>query len=189
MRGHLFSRARRWIGGPSDLWLLGRTMIWAFCLSVLKHLLPLPTLVRLVRSRASGRERQPGRDEQLVTFARWSCRLTTSRGGNCLARGLVLYRYLGAFGAQPELRVGFSRGDAGRVLGHAWVVVDGQPVGEDVTSLAPFDITVAFGPSGYVRGPLDARGYGAEPVQRAPAAERFSRSTVRKSGRALNHPA
>ena len=178
MRGQLLNRARRWIRSPSDLQLLGRMMLWACCLPVLKRLMPLPMLVRLVRSRASGRGRQPGPDEQLVTFARWSCRLTTSSRGNCLARGLVLYRYLGAVGAQPELRVGFRRGDAGRVLGHAWVVVDGQPVGEDVTALAPFEVTVAFGPDGYARRPMDARGYGAEPVARAPAAESFSSSIV-----------
>src|SRR5689334_21871011 len=87
---------------PGDVWLGARMMAWACSLPLLKHALPLPALVRLVRANRRTRtldaghaERQRLRCDQIVDFARWSSRLTRwSRGGNCLERGLVAYRFL-----------------------------------------------------------------------------------------------
>jgi hypothetical protein len=84
--------------------------------------------------------------ERIVELARLTCRprLLSSRD-NCLDRSLLAYRYLLASGARPALAVGVSRADA-TILGHAWILIDGQPLGESHASLEPFTEIVRFGP-------------------------------------------
>jgi hypothetical protein len=146
-------RVRSRIRTPGDLWLGGRMLLWACCLPVLKHLIALPALVRFVgrpSTRSGGSATNASRVEELdriATLARWSCRVTRwSSGGNCLERGLVLYRFLGAADFQPSLFAGFRKGEGGDVHGHAWVVLDGRPVGENSASVEEFEPVIAFGP-------------------------------------------
>jgi hypothetical protein len=65
---------------------------------------------------------------------------------DCLQRSLLLYRLLSRSGAAPKLMIGFRQTE-GKVLGHAWVTVDGQPIMEDVT-LLPFSPAFGFGQRG-----------------------------------------
>lgn len=152
-------RVRQQITTPRDARLLVRMLAWACGLRALKHAMPLPALVRLVRLNARAQTSRYTEDdrrrdrERIVTLAGWSCRLTRwSSGGNCLERGLVQYRFLAAAGFEPSLYVGFGRGGRGELRGHAWVVLDGRPVGESEASLADFELAVAFGPDGTVGG-------------------------------------
>ena len=87
-------------------------------------------------------------------FARWAARVRRwNSGGNCLERGLIAYRYLGAAGASPTLVVGMGHND-GDVIGHAWVLVDGRPAGETETSLANYTPVLTFAADGsLVAGP------------------------------------
>ena len=124
-----------------------RILGWACVMPILKRAIPLQTLVRLVR-RTGGRHRDGVREDQIVTFARWACRITRwSSGGNCLERGLIAYRFLGAINAQPTLVVGIGRGE-GAMRGHAWVVIDGRPVGEHPATLGEYTPVLTFGPDG-----------------------------------------
>ena len=141
--------------------------LWACGLPALKRIVPLPVLVRFVASRRRSdrscsnhaiplthlvhptHQRREDVLAHLATLARWSCRLTRwSTGGNCLERGLVLYRFLSAAGFEPSLVAGFRKTEDGRLRGHAWVVVDGNPVGESAASLEDFERALAFGPDG-----------------------------------------
>lgn len=134
---------------PLDLILAVRIMAWACVLPALKHTLPLQTLVRLVRRAPGTGARDPRHEEQVVTFARWACRLTRwNSGGNCLERGLIAYRYLSAAGAEPTLVVGIARDDRSGVRGHAWVLLDGQPAGESVHAVSDFAVMLTFTPGG-----------------------------------------
>ena len=79
--------------------------------------------------------------------------LDWSSGGNCLERGLVTYRYLSALNAEPVLVVGVSRESDRGVKGHAWVSVDGRPVGETAAEVAEFVRFMEFGTKGEVFQP------------------------------------
>jgi hypothetical protein len=125
---------------------------WAAVLPIVKHAVSIRTLVPLMRRSASGPSgvaRDAAREDQIVTLARWTCRLTRwSSGGNCLERGLITYRFLGAANAQPSLVVGIGRGERGEIRGHAWVLVDGKPAGESLASVSEFETVLTFGPDG-----------------------------------------
>src|SRR5215218_5594748 len=128
--------------------LLVRMGAWSIVLPVLKHLLPLPTLVRLM-SRRGGGVRSRGSEEQIVRYARRVYSLR--RAGTCLERSLVAYRYLSRANAEPWLVVGVRR-DNQVLMGHAWVLVDGSPLYESSASLDPFLPVVEFAPDGHAAG-------------------------------------
>lgn len=65
----------------------------------------------------------------------------------CLPRSLALYRALSRAGASPQLWIGFRK-VAGRVDGHAWITVDGRPVGEAEALMPSLTPTCGFGVKG-----------------------------------------
>ena len=145
LRSRLAARFR----SPSDVLLAARIMAWACVLPLLKQFIPLRTLVRMLRRPSRGVARDAAREDRVVAFARWACRITRwSSGGNCLERGLIAYRYLGAISANPTLVVGMGRGGSGQMRGHAWIVIDGRPVGEMPTLATDYTPVLAFGPDG-----------------------------------------
>ena len=66
---------------------------------------------------------------------------------DCLHRSLLLYRVLSRAGADPRLVIGFQRMN-GRILGHAWVIVDGHAVIEPEVDLLRFSPVLGFGLKG-----------------------------------------
>jgi len=112
-------------------------------LPVLKRTLPLPRLVRLMWLPQRVSERDPEREERTTRVV---ARLARASGGNCLARSLVLYRYLSRMDADPRLVVGMARPDA--FLGHVWVTVDSRPLLETPETLAGYEEVTAFGDQG-----------------------------------------
>ncbi len=135
---------------PSDVLLAARVLGWAMVLPAAKHLVPIRQLARLMRRAPTAPAgRDAALEERIVTFARWGARLMRWKsGGNCLERGLIAYRFLGAAGAGPTLVVGLSRADKGGIIGHAWVIVDGTPVGESVSALSEYTPVFAFAGDG-----------------------------------------
>ena len=113
----------------STLW---RVAIWMAVLRMAKLVVPLPYLVRAVRRRARSGPRDAGREARLIaTIDRVAAHMRLGVEDNCLERSLVAYRFLAGAGASPELVVGVARDERG-VRGHAWVTVDGRPVGESI---------------------------------------------------------
>lgn len=148
-RASRFSRVASRFRSSADIWLAARIAAWACVLPVLKHVVPIQRLVPWLYRPGRGGARNPECEDQVVAFARWACRLMQwSSGGNCLERGLIVYRFLGALDAEPLLVVGIGHGERGDIRGHAWVIVDGQPVGESLDSLSEFSSVVTFGPGG-----------------------------------------
>ena len=151
-RRSLAARVAARIHSPADVALVARMLGWAAVLPIVKHAVSIRTLVPLMRRSARGPgavARDAAREDQIVTLARWTCRLTRwSSGGNCLERGLITYRFLGAANAQPSLVVGIGRGERGEIRGHAWVLVDGKPAGESLASVSEFETVLTFGPDG-----------------------------------------
>ena len=132
--------------------LVIRMGTWSLVLPALKHLVPLPSLVRLMARDPRG-VRSPAR-ERLV--ARVAGRLYRRRQpGTCLERSLLAYRYLSRANADPRLVIGVRRNDRS-VIGHAWVLVDGSPLYESAETLDSFVPVVAFSSDGYATTAVDA---------------------------------
>jgi hypothetical protein len=128
--------------GIADISVVIRAAVWMTALRVAKFLVPLPRLARLMQATPSARVRHPSRERRVTQLVdRVANGLRLADRGNCLERSLVLYRMLGRIGAAPQLIIGVTR-SGGAVAGHAWVAVDGRPVGElvpdDMTPIAVF---------------------------------------------------
>jgi hypothetical protein len=176
LRNHL-DALRGQISKPAEVWLLVRMLGWSLALPMLKVALPLPTLVRLMRSRGRNARRDDKREAQITTLAAWVFRTRPrSSRNNCLERALVTYRYLGRANTRPELVVGMS-GRSGDVRGHVWVTVDGEPVHESSAEVERFVPMLVFASDGTPLNTERARPSGA-PVEerdqtpRLPSAER-----------------
>ena len=128
----------------------GLVMSWlltAFVLlGVLKHLLPIRWLARWAWCPPTG-PRDRAAERRLAASVLRLSQLTGLPDRDCLQRSLLLYRVLSRAGANPSLVVGFRRID-GRILGHAWVIVDGHTVIETEPDLLGFSPAFGFGPRG-----------------------------------------
>lgn len=144
-------RARRVaaeLARPENGWLAARIFGWAAFVRLAKYAMPLTTLVQIVTPASQPGTRDPHREQRIARFADWASRIVrpTTRG-NCLERSLVAYRYLVRAHADPRLVIGFRRGDAG-VLGHAWVLVDGQPLSDSPATVAEYQVAMSFDAAG-----------------------------------------
>lgn len=149
--GSPVSRVMARLTSPADVLLAARIMGWACVLPILKTVLPIRQLVKLMW-RAPRFEPDVDREQRVVTFARWACRLTGWRSeGNCLERALIAYRFLLEGGAAPTLVIGIGRAAPAEIAGHAWVLLNGVPTGESEGSVSGFIPTLVFGPDGLLR--------------------------------------
>lgn len=140
------------IGSAKTAWLMMRMAAWSLALPVLKRLLPLPKLVRLM-SRESSVQRSNENERTIARSARRIYRLR--QHGSCLERSLTAYRYLSGASANPLLVVGVGRDDRD-VIGHAWVLIDGQPLYESSAALESFVPVVAFASDGSATATVDS---------------------------------
>lgn len=147
-RDHMLRRLGEEVRTVSDAVLATRALAWALVLPALKHMVSVKSLAAVMHQPQRRATRDADRERRIMTFAHWSARLTRwNSGGNCLERSLIAYRYLCAAGAHPTLVIGVGRGAIG-VIGHAWVLVDGQLVGEPPSAIASYTRAFAFGPDG-----------------------------------------
>ena len=125
------------LGSPAEMWLVLRMTAWALVLPVLKHVVRLPRLAKLMWRDGKGSPSDAG-VERVVRIASLAARFgSLPRRDNCLEHSLILYRYLSRLDADPHLVAAMQRRE-GDMRGHAWVTVDGVPVGaEDVSTFTP----------------------------------------------------
>lgn len=146
--------------------ILVRLWTWAAALRVLKHVVPLPRLVRLAQTDASREARSGAFERRLEGYLERRQRFPFRAPGNCLERSLGAYRLLCAQGSNPQLRVGIavnsqlpkSQLPKGQLpnaqlpmRGHVWVEVDGRPFGERSGDLDGLTPVVTFGADGRAR--------------------------------------
>jgi hypothetical protein len=124
-------------------WLIARLVPAYLILGLLKHVVPLSWLARWAWCAPDGpRDREAERRLAVRVF-----RLSQLIGlldRDCLHRSLLLYRVLSRAGADPRLVIGFQRMN-GRILGHAWVIVEGHAVIEPEINLLRFSPALGFG--------------------------------------------
>jgi hypothetical protein len=121
----------------ADVVLTLRMLAWSLALPALKHVVALPRLAQLMRTRPR-RGVQRERMAVVVFIAQRIYRLRPFlRRDNCLERSLLTYRYLSLAGLDPRLVIGIDATDARR-RGHAWIVVQGEPLYDSHESLERF---------------------------------------------------
>jgi len=133
-----------------------RLWIWAAALRVLKHVVPLPTLVRMMH--AAPTRVGPRATDALERYLHASGRFPRRPPGNCLERSLGVYRLLGQAGVSPQLLVGMRRLPSQPIEGHVWVRAGGRPIGETAESLNEFQLTAMFDEHGRRSDPASPTG-------------------------------
>jgi Transglutaminase-like superfamily len=117
-------------------------------LGLLKHLVPLRSLAKWTWCETTGPRDRVAERRLTANVLRLS-KLLRIADRDCLQRSLLLYRLLSAVGADPELVVGFREQD-GKIIGHAWVLVDGTSLVEPESDLTRFSPLLRFGAHGAV---------------------------------------
>src|SRR5579884_1156264 len=136
-----------------DLWLLVRIVPWMIAMSILKWIVPLPRLVRLAWSDSRPGRWTPARLQRGCALAdRIYQRMPFLREGRCLERSLVIYHLLSEGGSSPRLTIGMLK-VGGITVGHAWVTIDDEPVGESHAMVDQFSPMMRFGERGAVEQP------------------------------------
>jgi Transglutaminase-like superfamily len=115
-------------------------------LGLLKHLVPLRSLAKWTWCETTG-PRDRLAERRLSANAVRVSKLLRIADRDCLQRSLLLYRLLSAIGADPELVVGLREQD-GKIIGHAWVLVDGKSLVEPESDLVRFSPVFRFGARG-----------------------------------------
>ena len=126
----------------ADRWLVGRAVLLVaairLALAVLPYQRVVESLARSARARSS-RRRSCHSPERLV----WAVRRASLAvpGAACLAQALAGHLMLTRHGYDCRLRVGFGRGDQGRLDGHAWLEHEGRVVLGDDGNLARYTLS------------------------------------------------
>jgi hypothetical protein len=125
---------------------LGRLLPAYVLFAFLKHVIPLRRLARWAWCPPAGpRDREAER--RLVADVLRLSNLIGLSDRDCLQRSLLLYRLLSRAGADPNLSIGFRQMN-GRLLGHAWVVVDNRAIIESELNLCHFSAVLSFNSAG-----------------------------------------
>ena len=127
-------------------------------LGILKHLVPLRWLTKWTWCETTGLRDRLAERRLTANVLRLS-KLLRIADRDCLQRSLLLYRLLSAVGADPELVVGLREQD-GKIIGHAWVLVDDVSLVEPESDLARFSPVLRFGARGALLSQMRA---GCEP--------------------------
>ena len=127
-------------------------------LGLLKHLVPLRWLAKWTWCEKAGPRDRLAERRLAANVLRLS-KLLRIADRDCLQRSLLLYRLLSAAGADPELVVGFREQD-GKIIGHAWVLVDDMSIVEPESDLVRFSPVLRFGARGALVSQMRA---GCEP--------------------------
>jgi hypothetical protein len=122
---------------------------WVLALPFLKRVVPLQRLAHAMQQDAQG-PRSRASEQQIVAMSSALARLRPPRfRANCLERSLLAYRFLTRANADARLIVGVRIAD-GRLFGHAWVTVDGEPIHEPRAAISDFSRVVEFSKEGAV---------------------------------------
>jgi len=128
--------------------VLGRLFPMYLLLGLVKHLVPLRSLVQWAWCPPADPRDSAGQQRLVAVVARLSQLVGMDR--DCLQRSLLLYRVLSRAGADPTLVVGVQRVNS-RIRGHAWVVVNGCALLESEADLVQFSPILLFDSRGTLR--------------------------------------
>jgi len=137
----LTSITRKFISRPGEAWLLLRMAWWVSVLSVTARFYSLPRALQIVagnEKRLTGvaiTEQELARAIDLLLSADFLIFKPI-----CWKRAAVLHRYLLRSGVSTKIIFGVRNESGGKVVGHAWLEHDGQPILES----APPEYVVTY---------------------------------------------
>jgi hypothetical protein len=125
-------------------------------LGLLKHVVPMRWLTPWTWC-PQKRPRDREAERLLVSSVLRLSKIMRLSDRDCLQRSLLLYRELSRAGADPTLVAGFHELE-GKILGHAWVLVEGRATIESEADLLRFKPALHFGTRGILlQTPATAR--------------------------------
>jgi hypothetical protein len=142
---HAVSAARGGRDPGRDLAWIAWLVLWRVCLRALKHVVPLPVLVRAVCRTAAPARGGGALRRQLMS--EWFARRSVMLPGNCLERSLLVHATWASASAPTRLVFGFRR-RGGSTQGHSWVMSDGALLLEAPGAIEGFQPACSFDPTG-----------------------------------------
>lgn len=127
--------------------LLARMLAWRAVLPLLRRRVRIATLARVMWREPHAR---PGGTDpiRIAELARVLYRGPgRGQGDTCLERSLLAYRYLSKAGVDPQLVIGIGRPDS-LMIGHAWVVVNDEPLYDSAAEVGKYSSFFSFGRGG-----------------------------------------
>jgi hypothetical protein len=129
--GFVYRASRKILLQPGEALLLCRMAWWVVVLSVAARRYPLPRALEIV----AGRHENKGTTIDPVVQEKYARAIDLLLSSDvwlfkpvCWKRAAVLHRYLARNGTQTRIIFGVRNDPAGKVTGHAWLEVDGQPI-------------------------------------------------------------
>lgn len=123
--GFVYRAGRKFLTQPGEALLLCRMAWWVVVLSIAARRYPLPRALEIVAGRQDHRsvaivdqEKLARTIDLLLAADVWMFKPI------CWKRAAVLHRYL----SQTRIIFGVRNDPAGKVTGHAWLEVEGQPI-------------------------------------------------------------
>ena len=115
-----------------------RAFVWLAAIRIGLWTLPFPTLRRILRRLARGRERGEASEQVPASRVAWAVRAASRcvPQANCLPQALTLQVMLTRMGETAHLQIGAARSEDGQFEAHAWVECQGSIVlgGSDACS-------------------------------------------------------
>lgn len=129
--GFIYRAGRKFLLQPGEALLLARMAWWVVVLSIAARRYPLPRALQIVAGNQDNKPVaiDPAQQEKLAR----SIDLLLSADvwvfkPICWKRAAVLHRYLARNGTQTRIIFGVRNDSVGKVTGHAWLEVEGQPI-------------------------------------------------------------
>jgi hypothetical protein len=141
----LLGRAgRKAVLHPAESIVLIRMAAWVIVLSISVKLTSLPGVLQLISVRASGR---PAVDPATAAKLANAVDLLLASDvlcfrPSCWKRTLILHRYLALSGIESRIKFGVRKDANGKLVGHAWLECDGEPILE--ASVPAYAVTLRF---------------------------------------------
>jgi hypothetical protein len=134
---------RKLVSKPDEAWLLLRMAWWVVVLSVTARFYSLPRALQIVAGNKNGK--QPAQTATNENELARAIDLLLSINflmftPICWKRAAVLHRYLSHNGIPTRIIFGVRNETSGKVAGHAWLELDGQPILEN----APPEYVVTY---------------------------------------------
>ena len=142
----LLARAmRKTVVHPRESMLMIRMAAWIIIVSVAVKLTSLPKVLQLVSARVPSDTPAANQLETLKLVHAIDLLLGTDIfmfRPSCWRRAIVLHRYLALNGIESRINFGVKKDGDGKVVGHAWLEHQGEPILEDAP--LAYKVTFAF---------------------------------------------
>ncbi|HJU92138.1 MAG TPA: lasso peptide biosynthesis B2 protein [Pyrinomonadaceae bacterium] len=136
----IFGTARKFASRPGEALLLCRMAWWVAVLSVTARLYSLPRALQIVAGSGNGKQPALTQDELARAIDLLLSADVLMFKPICWKRAAVLHRYLLRNGVNTRIIFGVRNETGGKVVGHAWLEADGEPILEN----APPEYVVTY---------------------------------------------